>query len=196
MTGDPKRKDTRKTIVILLLSANLLLLLAFFAQITRQMKVAEHVTQVMDRALAEHATKTALEQLSREHEVLLRERLQASLHREEAEAKVESLSAAMDRSKVRGDELSGELERTRAERDEHQGARIALERRLEDALTLLATLDELKARAGKLDAALVEVEDVRAEGILAATEIDRLRRQVLVLDRLVAALKARLKAQR
>ena len=91
------------------------------------------------------------------------------------------------------DTLTANLAAARSERDEHQSARGALDRRLSDALDLLSTLDELKTQAGQLEAALVAVEAAKAQKDEAALEIDRLRRQVIVLDRLVAALKARLK---
>lgn len=196
MTTDLYGRDHKKTIVILLLGANLLLLLAFFVQMSRQKRTADRLSATMEAALSEQSTSEALDRLDHEHEIVLRERLQARLQYEEARAEADDLAIQAVRLEEQVAILTADLAATRAERDEHQSARSALERRLSDALDLLATLDELKdelkARAGELDAALDAVQVARAETVEAATEIDRLRRQVIVLDRLVAALKARL----
>ncbi len=184
--------NNRKTLAILLLSANLLLLLVLFIQVTKQYQATEQASLVMGQAIAEQTTKVALDRLSHEYEVLLRERLQARLERDEARGEVEKLLAATVRRKGRLEAISGELDRTRAERDEHQGARIALERRVSDALTMLASPDELRSRVEELDAALARAGTARADEARALAEVDRLRRKVLVLERLVTALKARL----
>ena len=192
MTTDLYGRDHKKTFVILLLGANLLLLLAFFVQVSSQKRTADRLSETMEAALSEQSTRETLDRLNREHEIVLRERLQARLQYDEARSQAEDLAIQAARLKEQVAILTADLAATSAERDEHQSARSALERRLSDALDLLATLDELRVRAGKLDAALDEVQLARAETVEAATEIDRLRRQVTVLDRLVAALKARL----
>ncbi len=194
MTTDLYGRDHRKTFVILLLSANLLLLLAFFVQVSKEKRAAEALRRTMDAAISEQSTKDSLDRLYREYEVVIRERLQARLESEEARSRAADLTTLAGRLEARVATLTTGLAAARSERDEHQSARNALERRLSDALDLLSTLDEWRARAGELDAALAAIESARAENAQVSLQIDRLRRQVIVLDRLVAALRSRLKA--
>ena len=189
MTQDLYGRDHKKTFIILLLGGNLLVLLALFFQVAQQKKAADHLAKATDRAVAEQHTQDALERLDRKYEVVLRERLQARIERDQARRELDRAVARAGELEGRVAILSDELTKARRSREEQQSARIELERRLSDALDLLATFDELQARAGELDAAREALAAASEEQNRTAGEVERLRRQVIVLGRLVEALK-------
>jgi hypothetical protein len=191
MTVDIYGRDHKKTFIILLLGANVLLLLAFFVQVTKQKEAADDIGKRMDAAIAGQGRQETLEQLVRQHEIVLRERLQARLLSEEEKARADGLADRVAGLEARTAELERSLAAAAAERDEHQSARAALERRLADALDLLTTHDELLAQAAAYEQVLVDLEQSRAEQSASRMENDRLRRRVLVLERLVSTLRRR-----
>ena len=147
-----RNEGTKSTILVLLLLANL----AFLAYIVVRTRQNRQVTVDLGAAMAD--LQREIDVRDREIHERIRERTQAGLERDAWRGKAEEFEAENLRLVGALEEIDVRLASVRAERDEHLDARLAAERRVEDAFTSLTGLEALKSRIRELEAVLAEGE--------------------------------------
>lgn len=151
-----RNERSRSTVLIVLLLANI----AFLAYIVVRTRENRRATTDLEASMTDLHREIDLR--DREINERLRERTQARLERDDARGEAERLKAEAAGLASTLEDVRTALAGVRAQRDEHLGARLAAERRVEDALSALTGLEPLKAKVRELEAGLREKDSAGA----------------------------------